>query len=249
MRPSVHPSPLPFTFDSAVDAQGGFGARGLFGDTKQRPIHSNPAHRLQQKNHPASSACGSALLQSLSLIPLSFCVAVIYSNTISPSSSSSFYSSLRFSNPPHHPPIIFRALSWLSLPKPSGLIVWSRGIESAGWNEKWGFLSATTFILFSFSLSFVSPLSPIFFPFQTLFPTPHQVFTSHIHSLLCWLFHSSFFTSSGLPQPANLTPFLFSFPFISALRPLLALTGSRTGMGICKGSWERVGGRDQRVRL
>lgn len=53
------------------------------------------------------------VLQSPSLNPLSFCVAVIYSNTISLSSSSSScsYSSLRFSNPPHHPPIIFRALS------------------------------------------------------------------------------------------------------------------------------------------
>lgn len=117
MRPSVRPSPLPFTFDSAVYAQGGVGARGLFGDTQQRPIHSNPAHRLQQKNHPTSSACGSALLQSLSLNPLSFCVAVIYSNAISLSSSSSLYSSLRFSNPPHHPPIIFPSPKLTEPPK------------------------------------------------------------------------------------------------------------------------------------
>lgn len=73
-------------------------------------------------------------------------------------SSSSFYSFPRFSNPPHHPPFIFRALSWLSLPKPSGLIVWSRGIKSAGWNEICGFLSATIF------QCFLSLLCLLFFP-------------------------------------------------------------------------------------
>ncbi|CAB1429431.1 unnamed protein product [Pleuronectes platessa] len=39
MRPSVHPSPPPFTFDSAVLAQGGVGARGLFGKTTTKALN------------------------------------------------------------------------------------------------------------------------------------------------------------------------------------------------------------------
>lgn len=218
MRPSVHPSLLPFTFDSAVYAQGGVGARGLFGDTNTQST-PNP-HSPQLKHHPTSSASGSAILQSPSLNPLSFCVAVIYSNTISLSSSSSSYFSLRFSNPPHHPPIIFRALSWLSLPKPSGLIVWSRGIESAGWNEKWGFLSASIFILFSFSLSFVSArFLPFYFSHLSftlsIMPPPH----THTNTL-CWLFHSCFFTFCGLPRTCQSHPH-FSSGFHSFLPSVL----------------------------
>lgn len=57
-----------------------------------------------EKNHPTSSS--AVVLPSPSLNSLSFCVAVIYSDAISPSSSFSC-SSLGFSNPPHHPPIIF----------------------------------------------------------------------------------------------------------------------------------------------
>lgn len=240
MRPSVHPSPLPFTFDSAVYAQGGVGARGLFGDTKQRPIHSNPAHRLQQKNHPTSSACGSALLQSLSLNPLSFCVAVIYSNAISLSSSSSLYSSLRFSNPPHHPPIIFPSPKLTEPPKAirSDCLISRHRVRRLKWKMR---IPLSHYFYSVFILSFIrlSSVSHFF---------PHLSFTlsirppPHIHILLS----VGYFTHASspfvaFPGPANLTPFLFSFPFISALRPLLGLTGSFTGMGIRS--------RDQRVRL
>ena len=206
MQPSVHPSPLPFTFNSAVYAQRSFGARGLFGDTKQCPFHFSPVPCPRQNDHPTSSAGGAALSAisiSESIVPLCCCYLrqCHFSFLLS---SSSFYSIPRFSNPPHHPPFIFRALSWLSLPKPSGLIVWSRGIKSASWNEICGFLSATIFQCFHSLLCLLSPP------------------TSHTHP--CWLFHSCFLTFCGLPQAAN--PNQVSFPFIPMLCFLLHLTSS-----------------------
>lgn len=87
-------------------------------------------------------------------------------------SSSLLFIAISHWDAPHHPAIISRALSWLSLPKPSGLIVWSRGMELASWNEKWGFLSASIFILFSFSRSFVSRRPPPFPFFPPLSITP-----------------------------------------------------------------------------
>lgn len=106
--------------------------------------------------------------------------------------------------PPHHPPIIFQALSWLSLPKPSGLIVWSWGIESAGWNEKWGSRSASLFILFSFPLSFISLAPPFSFP--TSLSHSISLLLTQTHKALCRLFHSCFVTFCGLPHTCQSHP-------------------------------------------
>lgn len=88
----------------------GFFSLVTVNNTRSTPA---PAYRLQQKITPLPAPAVRLFLQSLSPNPLSFCVAVIYSNSISrSSSSSSFLAEILY--PPtttHHPPIIFQALS------------------------------------------------------------------------------------------------------------------------------------------
>lgn len=75
--------------------------RGLCGDSKQPPIQSKPTQSPQQANKSPTSA---VVLPSLN--SLSFCAAVIYSNTISlsssnsPSSSSHHFPSPKLTEPP-----------------------------------------------------------------------------------------------------------------------------------------------------
>lgn len=136
--------------------------------------------------------------------------------------------------PPHHPPIIFQALSWLSLPKPSGLIVWSWGIESAGWNEKWGSRSASLFILFSFPLSFIFPRSPFFFSHLsfTLHLPPSHTNPQSSMSALSLVFRHLLWPSPHLPiSPRSSSP-------SCSFAPPKWRTVSYTVTGICEGEQE-----------